>query len=99
MKELTNEFAFKQDSKNKVDERMFSDSAYLKLLKEKAYLQSRILMAETDSIYLTIDVPDSLVNIEISGVVVHSAKIADLKMSRILMKGNEYIISTLLSSP
>ena len=56
-------------------------------------------MAETDSIYLTIDIPDSLVNLEISGVVVHTAKIADMKMSRILVKGNEFIISSLLSSP
>ncbi len=99
MKELTAEFANKQKGKTKVDERIFSDSTYLKLLKEKAFLQSRNLMAATDSIYLTINLPDSTVNLEISGVVVHTAKIAHLKMSRILEKGNEFIISSMLSAP
>ena len=53
------------------DERIYSDSAYLKLLKEKAFLQSRIAMAQTDSIYLTLNFADSSANLEISGVVVH----------------------------
>lgn len=97
--EINKEFAFKQDEKTQIDERIFSDSAYLMLLKEKAYLQSRISMAETDSIYLTINLVDSIVNLEISGVIVHPAKIKDLRMSKILEKGNEYIISSMLSSP
>lgn len=99
LKEISAEFAFKQNGKNIVDEKIFSDSAYLSLLKEKAYLQARISMAETDSIYLTFNLPDSIVNLEISGVVVHTAKIKNLKMSSILEKGNEYIISSILSSP
>jgi hypothetical protein len=99
LKEITNEFALKKDTKIKVDERIFSDSAYLKLLKEKAYLQSRISMAETDSVYLTINLADSSVNLEISGVVVHKTKVKKIKLSKIFAKGNEYIISTMLSSP
>ena len=99
LKEISAEFAYKQNGKNIVDEKIFSDSAYLSLLKEKAYLQARISMAETDSIYLTINLPDSTVKLEISGVVVHTAKIKNLIMSSILEKGNEYIISSMLSSP
>lgn len=99
LKEISDEFVLKQDGKTQVDEKIFSDSAYLRLLKEKAYLQSRISMAETDSIYLTINFADSTVNLEISGVVVHPAKIKDMKMSKILEKGNEYIISSMLSTP
>ena len=99
LKEINKEYAFKQDEKTQIDERIFSDSTYLSLLKEKAYLQSRISMAETDSIYLIINLVDSIVNLEISGVMVHPAKIKDLRMSRILEIGNEFIISSMLSSP
>jgi hypothetical protein len=71
----------------------------LKLLKEKAFLQARISMAETDSVYMTLNLADSTANLEISGVAVHSAKIREIKTSRILRSGNEYAISTMLSSP
>jgi hypothetical protein len=87
------------DKKNPVDEKIYSDSTYLKLLKDKAYLQSHVAMAETDSIYLTIDLADSIANIEISGVVVHTAKISEFSMSSILEKGDENLILSMLSSP
>jgi hypothetical protein len=93
------EMFIKQDGKTNIDERILTDSAYLGLLKEKAYLQSRIAMAETDSIYLTINIPDSTINIEISGVIVHSTRIKYLEMSSILKNGNDFIISSMLSSP
>ena len=73
---IKNEFGVKPTENSVIDERIFSDSAYLMLLKEKAFLQSRITMAETDSIYLTINLTDSTANIEISGVVVHKAKMS-----------------------
>jgi len=81
------------------DERIYSDSAYLKLLKEKAFLQSRIAMAQTDSIYLTLNLADSSANLEISGVVVHSAKLLNMRISKILRTGDEFIISSMLSVP
>jgi hypothetical protein len=96
---ISNEYVIKQDEKAKIDEKIISDSAYLKKLKEKAFLQSRIALAESDSIYLTINLSDSTANLEIFGVVVHAVKIKDLKMSSILSKGNEYVMSSLLSSP
>jgi len=96
---LKNEYSYKQTEKVKVDERVFTDSTYLKLFKEKAYLQSRIAMAESDSIYLTVNIPDSIVNMSISGVVVHSTKISDYKYSKILFSGDDYIITSLLSRP
>ena len=64
---------------NTLNKKIFSDSTYLKLLKEKAFLQSRIVMAETDSIYLTLNLADSTANLEISGVVVHHAKISEIE--------------------
>jgi hypothetical protein len=98
-KALFNEYSFRQSDKVKIDERLFSDSTYLKLLKEKAYYQSRVAMAETDSIYLTINIPDSAVNLEISGVAVHRTKIRKIKISKIFRGKNDYIISTMLSRP
>ena len=96
---INNEFSIKQSENTSFDERIFSDSVYLKLLKEKAFLQSRIVMAETDSIYLTINLTDSTANIEISGVIVHKAKMSSMKTSKILIKGDENIILSMLSSP
>lgn len=92
-------YSFKQDEKNKIDERVFSDSVYLKLYREKAWLQSRISMAESDSIYLTVNLPDSIVSLEISGVVVHSSIIKKQNISKIIRKGNDYIISSLFAKP
>jgi hypothetical protein len=96
---LRKEFGIKPAEKNGIDDRIFSDSEYLSLLKEKAYLQSRIAMAETDSIYLTVNLVDSTANIEISGVVVHTADINRMHISKILMAENETTVLTLLSTP
>lgn len=96
---LKDEYSFKQSEKVKIDERLFTDSTYLELYMEKAFLQSRIAMAETDSIYLTIGVSDSIVNMGISGVIVHSSRISELKYSKILKKGDDYIIASILSRP
>jgi hypothetical protein len=99
LEELKQEYAFRQDEKNKIDERVFNDSAYLKLLKDRSFLQSRVTMAETDSIYLTINLADSMVNLEISGVCVHKTKIKKLNTSKMLRDDNSYTISSFLSKP
>jgi len=96
---IKEEYKVLKNDKSAIDERIYSDSAYLKLLKEKAYLQSRIAMAGTDSIYITINLVDSTANIEISGVVVHSAKMSKIRSSKIIVKGNENVILSLLASP
>jgi len=97
--EIKNKYTVSGSENQKQDERLFSDSVYLKLLKDKAFLQSRIAMAETDSIYMTLNLSDSTANLEISGVVVHSAKIDRVNISKILELGNEYVISMMLATP
>lgn len=82
-----------------VNTAIFYDSAWLALTREKSFLQSRTLMAQTDSIYLTINLPDSSANVEISGVTVYSARISDYSMSSILRKGDRNVIYSLLSQP
>jgi len=99
LEKIRNEYSAKQEEKSAADEKIFSDSAYQSRLKEKAFLQSRIALAESDSVYLSINFADSSANLEIFGVVVHSAKFEDLQMSKILRKGSDYVISYLYSSP
>jgi hypothetical protein len=99
LEELRDQFGHKAGSKEKVNEELFSDSTYLAILKEKAFWQSKTIMAQTDSIYLTINLKDSTAGLEISGVVVHSAKISSYKISNLFREGDKNIIYNLLSSP
>lgn len=48
---------------------------------EKAFEQNRLSLAEKDSIYLVLDLPDSLVILEIKGVTVKKTKILDMEVS------------------
>lgn len=97
--EIRNEFGIDTTEKSRKDNPVFSDSTYLKLLKEKAFLQSRMIMAETDSIYLTLNLSDSTANLEISGVSVHQSKFSDMEASKIFLKGDENLILSLMASP
>jgi hypothetical protein len=97
--EMKKEFSPEPSKKIKEDSKIFTDSAYLRLFKERAFLQSKIIMAESDSIYLTINMADSSMNLEICGVVVHKARMSSFKASRILTNGNENIIYSMLSTP
>lgn len=99
MEALKEEYTPKTDVKQTVDERIYTDSAYLKLFHDRAFLQSRIAMAEADSIYLTINITDSTANLEISGVAVNTAKMSEIKVSKMLMEGNDNIIMSMLSKP
>lgn len=99
LNEIRTKFGMQQGPENKTDGRFYSDSAYLKLLKEKAFLQARISMAETDSVYMTLNLIDSTANLEINGVAVHSAKIREIKTSGILRSENEQAITAMLSNP
>ena len=98
LNEIREKYGFVQNQKNPVDERIFSDSAFLSMMKEKAYFQSRVAMAETDSIYMSINLADSTVNLEISGVVVHTTDIKKQRISSILSR-DEYPVLNMLSSP
>lgn len=99
IKILENEIRSAQASTAQFDERFVTDSLYHSLLMEKAFLQSRILMAGSDSISMTFNLADSLAHLEIAGVVVKTSNISGIKMSKILKSGNELIITTLFSSP
>ncbi len=97
--EIKTRIGLRQTSDTNTDERYYSDSAFISLSKEKAFLKATISMAETDSVYMTLNFADSTAKLGISGVEVHSARISEMKISRILSSGNEYLISELFSSP
>lgn len=99
MEAWESEYGYKQNENNPVDERIFTDSTYLDLLHKKSFLQSRVTMAATDSIYLSIRLSDSILNLEISGVTVHRAQIRRISISTILSENDNYIILSMLSSP
>jgi hypothetical protein len=99
MAELSEIYGFDKYEKRKLTKDIMSDSAFLSLLKEEAYLQARVAMAETDSVYLTLNLADSVINIEISGVVVHSAPISEIEASKLITHGDDFVISSLLSAP
>jgi hypothetical protein len=99
LEEIKNEYRAKTSKKSDVDQRILMDTAYLKLLKDKAILQSKIVMAETDSIYLTINMADNSANLEISGVVVHKAKMSKVQTSKILLGGDDNTILSILATP
>jgi hypothetical protein len=98
---VNKEFGYKTPEQGvaSTDIKFLSDSAFIKLNREKAFYQARILMAGTDSLSLAIDLPDSLASLEINGVTVHDAKIIRMKISKIFNKADEYAMSSILSAP
>lgn len=96
---IREKFMVQKSEGTTTDERLFSDSAFLGLYREKAFLQSKVSMAESDSIYLTLDMPDSTANLEINGVTVHRAKFRKIRISGILRGRNNYAIISMLSTP
>ncbi|MCU0456791.1 MAG: hypothetical protein MUE74_10850 [Bacteroidales bacterium] len=99
MRQLKKEHGYVQDEKNPVNDSIFTDSAYLALFREVAFLKARTAMAENDSIYLSLNLADSTVNLEITGVTVAKTRIISRKESRIFRDRYSYIISSLLSKP
>jgi len=54
------------------------DSLWLELYKQRNWLESRLKMAKSDSIYLSVNLQDSTLQLEIKGVVLKTSSIAEL---------------------
>lgn len=98
-KSLKDEYGFKQDEKNKVNDSIFKDSTYLALFRETSFLKARNAMAETDSICLAMNLVDSSVTLEISGVTVARTKLIRFSSSKIFHDRTAYFVSSMLSTP
>ncbi|HCT31334.1 MAG TPA: hypothetical protein DIW31_11550 [Bacteroidales bacterium] len=97
--EIKEKYSYKQVEKTSIDEKFFTDSTFVEKQKEKAFIQSRIAMAETDSIGLTLNLRDSLAMLEINGVVVHKVKISFMRICKAFNKANSFAVATMLSKP
>ena len=68
-------------------------------IRQKGYLESCLKMAAKDSIGLTIDLRDSIVSLEISGIPVHTCKINTLHTDRFFYALNNSTTAALFSRP
>lgn len=67
--------------------------------KESAFWQSRLAMAKSDSICLTIDLAESMVYLELQGVTVHSAPIRHYRKSDLFESLKPEALLNLIGSP
>jgi hypothetical protein len=96
---INDEYGYRVPEKSKTDERIFSDSAFISINREKSFYQARILMAESDSICLALNLSDSSAILEINGVAVHEAKVSEIVVSKVFGKADEYSVSSMLATP
>jgi hypothetical protein len=97
--EIKSEYDYPKSDDNTLDTRFLSDSDYVSLFKEKAFLQAKISMAETDSVSLSLDLTDSTAVLEINGVNVHKVKMKTFKASKLLISGDPVAVASMLSVP
>jgi len=96
---INEEYGFMQGERNDIDESIYEDSTFLNLSKQRSFLQARIMMVESDSVFLTMNLSDSTIHLEINGVSVHSTRIKKLNMSKIIRNGKNYVIASMLARP
>lgn len=71
----------------------------INLLKDKAWLESRLKMASNDSIGLSIDLEKHLIQLELKGVVVMKTKIRDYSASGFFKRMNGNVYFSMFGSP
>jgi hypothetical protein len=73
--------------------------ALFDLYKEKIFFESRLAMARTNTIGLVVDLQDSILDIEIGGIKLHSTKISKYRVSRTLTGIDNKAFIGLFSKP
>jgi hypothetical protein len=96
---INRDYGYKISESLKSDERIISDSAFVSMNREKSFYQARVLMAESDSICLALNLSDSSAILEINGVAVHKAKISEIAISKVFQKADEYSVTALVATP
>jgi hypothetical protein len=96
---LNEEYGYKPAENTTIDERIFSDSAFVRLNREKAFNQACIKLAESDSLCLVLNLHDSLAILEINGVGVHTARLSSISVSKVFNNADEYAVTSILSAP
>lgn len=75
------------------------DSSLYVLKQEEAFLKSKLAKSDLDSISLSINIPDSMLSLEIKGVAIYNIKIDRLKLSPIFNSFNKDAILHCFSTP
>lgn len=79
--------------------KLWDNATYVMLQKENAFLKSKLQMSATNSIGLSLNLPDSIISLEISGVTVSSVKIKEINTSRSLKGLHHAAAAKLFSEP
>ena len=64
-----------------------------------AWLQSKVKLTDYDSIYLTLNLADSLLNLELQGIVIHNVKVKKIRYSKMLRNFTADVRYSYLSAP
>jgi hypothetical protein len=72
---------------------------FFDLTKNKVFLESRLIMTESDSIGLVVNIPDSIIAVEIKGITLHTAKIENFRVERFFRALENQTYMNLFSSP
>jgi hypothetical protein len=73
--------------------------ALFELYRQKAFLESRLAMAKNNTIGLVVDLQDSILDIEIGGIKLHSTQISKYRVSRTFGKIDHKAFIGLFSKP
>ncbi len=90
---------FKQDSQNHNEESIFIDSSTFLLKKQEAFIKSRLLKSELDSISLSINLRDSVLSLDIKGVSIYNVKIDYIELSPLFDQLDKSSLLNCFSSP
>jgi len=83
---------------HKIERALYSQET-IELLRKKSYLSGRIDMAKSDSITMVISLVDSVIRLELKGVIIHRAPILKYSKNRLFESSDQFAISNLLSVP
>jgi hypothetical protein len=78
---------------------IYNDSSFYSLKIEEAFLKSKLAKSDLDSISLSINIPDSLLTLEIKGIAIYNIKIDRIKMSSIFYAFENNSVIHCFSSP
>jgi hypothetical protein len=97
IKVLNTKFKDESISENLLE--TLSNEDFYRLKKEEAFLKARLLMSENDSINLSIDIPDSIINIEIKGTNIYTVRIKKIQVCKVFDHIDRDALINYLSSP
>ncbi|PKP29794.1 MAG: hypothetical protein CVU00_14295 [Bacteroidetes bacterium HGW-Bacteroidetes-17] len=86
------------EQSRKIERALYSQET-IELLRKKSYLSGRIDMAKSDSITLVVSLVDSVIRLELKGVIIHRAPILKYSKNRLFESSDQFAISNLLSVP